>query len=121
MGLEFVRHIERTRALLFVLDVSIGGVGRQYELLRGEVAQYDVELADRPHLLVLNKMDMVDSDSLAAARRELPSDETIVDISALQRRGLDKLVQEVVLLLDEFRHTAARSSSTNNPANLSDT
>ena len=111
LGLEFLRHIERTRVLLYVLDASQGNLGEQYRLLRDEVTQYQEELAERAHFVVLNKIDLIDAETLAQSRQELPANERVVEISALQRRGLDQIVHSVVQLLDETSH---------DPANLPD-
>ena len=65
-------------------------------------------------------MDMVDAAALAEAHQELPPGETIVDISALQRRGLEELVQKVMLLLEETRQSVESNVLDNDPANLPD-
>jgi GTP-binding protein len=117
LGLEFLRHIERTRVLLYVLDASVGDVGRQYQLLRDEVRNYQEALSSRAHLVVLNKVDLVDAQALAASRQELPATEAVLEISALQRRGLDTLVHAVVHLLDSV---ASGDGLDHDPANLPD-
>jgi GTP-binding protein len=100
LGLEFLRHVERTRVLLFVLDVAAGDCDRQLSLLRHEVAQYQEGLVDRSHLVVLNKKDLVSEEDLQAALRQLPQDEEVVATSGLQRRGLQELVHKIVERLD---------------------
>lgn len=65
LGIEFLRHIERTKLLIFVLDAS-GIDGRDpsqdYKVLRSELAAYNEELLDRPFLVVLNKIDVPESE-----------------------------------------------------------
>jgi GTP-binding protein len=67
LGHEFLRHIERTRILLFVLDAS-GFEGRSpvddFTVLRRELEFYDPHLLERPFFVVLNKCDMEGSDSI---------------------------------------------------------
>lgn len=118
LGLEFLRHVERTRVLLFVLDVSAGDCASQLSLLRHEVSQYQAGLADRPHLIVLNKTDLVPVEVVREARQGLPRDEDIVEVSGLQRRGLQRLVQKVVACLDATQRPETLSD--NDPENLLD-
>lgn len=57
LGLEFLRHLERTKVLLYVLDAS-QDVVHQYEALNFEVSSYSPEMAERPRCLILNKCDL---------------------------------------------------------------
>lgn len=89
LGLEFLRHIERTHLLLFVLDVS-GIEGRDPEedirVLKQEIALYNPELLKKPYAILLNKID--------AAEKEIsfPEAENVFKISALTGQGVDKVV-----------------------------
>ena len=96
MGLEFLRHIERTRLLVFLLDVSTGTVGADFASLLGELRSYAETLAGRTRLVVLNKSDLVLPEDVVAARRELPEGETVLVLSALRRNGLQDLVQAIL-------------------------
>jgi GTP-binding protein len=58
LGLQFLRHIERTRTLAFLLSVD-GDVGTEYQALREELAAYSEELSGRPHCVVLSKADLL--------------------------------------------------------------
>lgn len=66
LGLDFLRHIARTRLLAFVLDLADDPVVH-FEALQRELREYDSELLERPALIVLNKCDLVDADEVAAA------------------------------------------------------
>jgi GTP-binding protein len=96
MGLEFLRHIERTRLLVFLLDVSTGTVGADFASLLAELRSYAETLAGRTRLVVLNKSDLVLPEDIAAARRELQEGETVLVLSALRRNGLQDLVQAIL-------------------------
>ncbi|PAF49908.1 GTPase ObgE [Helicobacter sp. 12S02232-10] len=66
LGIEFLRHIERTKLLLFVIDVSsYQSVWQQYEKLRSELRNFSLELYSRPFGIVLNKIDVLDFSSKA--------------------------------------------------------
>ena len=91
LGLEFLRHISRTRLLVYVLDVS-DEPKATFDALRFELGEYDPELLDRPALILLNKMDLVDAAELADRERELSGEGLpVACVSALEGRGADAL------------------------------
>ncbi|MCB1113769.1 MAG: GTPase ObgE [Chlamydiia bacterium] len=98
LGLEFLRHIERTRLLLFVLDAS-GIDGRDpasdFKVLKKELEAYSPELAKRPYLVALNKIDDDESIAhLAKFEKEFP-EEKVFFISALTKEGLEELTAAI--------------------------
>jgi len=104
LGFEFLRHIERTKLLLFVLDAS-GIDGRNpwedYAVLRNELSTYNPEMLERPYLVVLNKNDSEESaDNIKQFKKKFPKDKTrTFEISALQGQGvevLDKAIKKAV-------------------------
>jgi GTP-binding protein len=104
LGLQFLRHVERTRALLHVVDAS-GTSGRDpaedLRLVREEVRRFDPELLDRPQLVAASKRDALgESDPLpqlreAAAREGL----LVVPISAVSGEGLLELKRRLAAML----------------------
>lgn len=95
LGLAFLRHIERTSALVFVIDIS-GFEGRDplddFAVLRQELESYDPALLQKPCLIVLNKIDVEGAkENVQRFREKYPSFE-IMEISALQGEGLPPLV-----------------------------
>lgn len=95
LGLEFLRHIERTHLLLYVIDVS-GFEGRNpledFAVLRQEVALYNPALLEKPSVVALNKIDFESSNEHIEAFRCAYPNETVVTISALNNQGVDGLV-----------------------------
>lgn len=95
LGLEFLRHIERTHVLLFVLDAS-GFEGRDpiedFSVLRRETALHNPELADKPFAVLLNKMDREGAPPIAALFREAHPACEIFEVSALTGYGLDAVI-----------------------------
>ncbi len=113
LGLEFLRHIERTKLLIYLLDAS-GIDGRtptsDFSVLRQEVGAYNLELLDRPFLVVLNKVDTEESVSLVQEFREAFSfpPSLLLEISAATGLGLDRLLKEAV---KQLSHSAIKNSS----------
>lgn len=100
LGLEFLRHVERTKLLIFVLDAS-GIDGRtplaDYKVLKDEISAYNPELLKRPYLVALNKIDDDASGPLIEeflARTRIPK-KRLFKISALAGDGLDLLVKAI--------------------------
>ena len=98
LGHDFLRHIDRCRLLIHVVDVS-GSEGRDpiadFDAINAELAQYDPELADRPQLVAANKCDLLPPDSTALAdfksyveKKGCP----VFEISAAAHQGLRELV-----------------------------
>ncbi|MGQ9753829.1 MAG: GTPase ObgE [Thermaceae bacterium] len=98
LGLEFLRHIARTRVLLYVLD-AVEDPLQTLRTLRAEVGAYDPGLLLRPSLVVLNKVDLLTEEEVKA-RLDLLKEEglAVLPISALRGDGLSEL-KEVLLAL----------------------
>lgn len=94
LGFEFLRHIERTRLLLFVLDAS-GIDGRNpsddFKVLKKELKSYSSELLKRPYLIALNKIDdEASQEHIRAFKKHFPKEKPFL-ISALTGEGLKPL------------------------------
>lgn len=99
MGTDFLRHIERTRLLLHVID-GAGTEGRDpyedYLAINRELERYKEDLAEREQWVVLNKADAADPDVLAALASRLAKLRRTFVLSAVTRDGLDALKQALV-------------------------
>lgn len=96
LGHDFLRHIERTRMILFLLDVSAGDLGGQLESLKRELELYNRDLVERPSLVAINKIDLLDTSSL----RKIEKQGIGIPISALTGKGLQKLVKSLLGVLE---------------------
>jgi GTP-binding protein len=112
LGLEFLRHIERTSLLVFVVELAPFEDERdpleEFLLLRRELAAYDPALLDKPFLTAVNKIDLEESAPLQEAfRARYPfAPETLFFISAAEGRGLSPLKEAI---RDTFRPTEAHA------------
>ncbi|WP_062104566.1 GTPase ObgE [Bacillus niameyensis] len=96
LGHQFLRHIERTRVIVHVIDMS-GTEGRNpYEdfvTINKELEKYNLRLLERPQIIVANKMDMPESEeNLQAFKDELNEEHPIYPISAITRQGVRDLL-----------------------------
>lgn len=105
LGHDFLRHIERTRVLVFVLDTAETegrDVGEDFRALTRELEEYDPKLARRPRIIAANKMDIAGAQAnLEKLRRALPEDE-IFPISAVTGLGLDTLLHRLYELVETW-------------------
>jgi len=106
LGIQFLRHIERTRVLLHLVDVSEGSPALQrYDAIRAELGAFDPLLLDRPEIVVITKGDVTEvRDLLPAVRREFRERgiEARV-ISAVSGEGLPELVADTGRLVRRLR------------------
>ena len=128
LGLEFLRHVERTHALVHVLDAGSLETDRDpisdYDALIEELGAYAVEpilteagdqlipLDERPQLVVLNKVDLPDGQAMAdMTRAELESRGLrVFEVSAVTRQGLDQLKYAMAELVTQARADQAAAA-----------
>ncbi len=89
LGLQFLRHIERTRLLAFLVPIDALDWQVEYDQLRHEIATYSSELGAKPHCVVFTKMDLLGEDEPPPI--EAPDAFGVFAISAAARSGLDAL------------------------------
>ena len=105
LGHQFLRHIERTRVLLFLVDCSeLAGQDpvEAYRVVEAEVSSYSSELTTRPRLVAATK---IEDDAARARADELSAalDVPVLPISSASRQGLDTLVQKLFTLVQGLR------------------
>lgn len=95
LGTNFLRHIERTRMLVFVIDASSKDPWREYDVLKGEMAHFNKALSRKPSVLAFNKMDLVERKP--PARKGAPASY----LSALNGDGVERLRCRIVSKLEK--------------------
>ena len=106
LGLDFLKHIERTRILIHVVDVS-GSEGRDpiedFEKINAELKNYSEKLSKKPMLVAANKIDMAEDDVLEAFTDYVTSKGfEVFPISAPIHEGVDKLLSRALTMLNEL-------------------
>ena len=104
LGHDFLRHIERTRMLVHVLDIS-GSEGRNpvddYRRINSELEKYSKRLAQLPQIIAANKMDITGADeNLELLKKEIENDGVkVFPVSAAAVKGFDALLDEIIKTL----------------------
>ncbi len=108
LGIRFLRHLARTRLLVYVLDAA-DNPEAAFATVRAEIAAFDPALADRPALVALNKIDLIPPDVVNKAARNLRqlTGLEVFPISADQRENLAPLVAGIARMLHRMDQPAA--------------
>jgi GTP-binding protein len=109
LGHDFLRHIERTRLLLHLVDAGVEDVLADLQVVEHELRAYGHGLADRPRLVVLNKIELLDPAALQALASRVAAHvgQPPLLISAAGSRGLDGLLERVWRELESADRTAS--------------
>ncbi|HIV32830.1 MAG TPA: GTPase ObgE [Candidatus Alistipes excrementigallinarum] len=91
LGTRFLRHIERNSVLLFMVPADSDDVRRDYEILLGELTQYNPELLDKQRLLAVTKCDMLDNELLEEMKSHLPEGVPSLFISSVSGLNIARL------------------------------
>ncbi|MDD4346964.1 MAG: GTPase ObgE [Desulfitobacteriaceae bacterium] len=106
LGHDFLRHVERTRLILQVLDIS-GSEERDpvkdFKIIQEELRLYRTSLAERPVLVVANKMDLTGArENLEHLRSEIGDQYKIYPVSAVTGEGLSRLLRDIAVILPDL-------------------
>jgi GTP-binding protein len=104
LGHEFLRHIERTRLLVHVLDGLVGDPLYNYDTINRELASFSERLSAKPQIVVLNKMDLPDVSELEPLIQEMLAERGIQAhaISAVTGQGVQDLLWDIAQRLSEL-------------------
>ena len=91
LGLRFLRHIERNSLLLFMVPGDTDDIRREYEILLGELRQFNPELLEKQRVLAITKSDLLDEELQQLLSADLPTDLPTVFISAVTGYGIPQL------------------------------
>lgn len=100
LGISFLKHIERTSVLLFIIDSSSQDPIQDFNTLLDEIKLYNKSLLERPFLTLLNKIDLNEEQNIKNFKKNYPySPDTLLEISALNNQGLDLLLKKLKVIL----------------------
>jgi GTPase len=104
LGISFLKHIEKTNVLIYVIDISENSPYdpiEAFEILQNELKSYDEKLLQKPFLIALNKIDEMHSEkTIKLFQARFPS-KVVFPISAILKNGIDLLVKKIYKLLNK--------------------
>ena len=100
LGLQFLRHIERTKLLVYLIDPTEEDPKTVFKVLSGELQEYSSRLAEKPFIIVLSKKDVWQEDYLKKYKKKF--DEELIGISSLTGDGLTQLNRTIRNMLENL-------------------
>jgi GTP-binding protein len=117
LGIRFLRHIERTRILVHLMDASTIDPEKplaNYETINDELFSYSSKLLDKPQILVLNKMDLRGTKRAATIFQAALKDREVLLISAATRKGTKRLISKLIECLENSTDSRQKLNSEHN-------
>jgi GTPase len=116
LGTQFLRHIERTRLLVHLVDVSDASgrpdVVKDVDVIMGELASFGARLEEKPMIMAASKMDAANKDKLAALKRYCKKKKLkLYEISAVTGKGIEDLKYAMAEEVEALRERALRQAS----------
>lgn len=109
LGLEFLRHVERTGVLLHLIDAYSNNVATDYKTIRDELASYGRSLTDRPEVVALTKTEGLDEEMVQDIMKQLqkvvPAEVPLLAISSQAHLGITELLRELRSVVDTNKQT----------------
>ncbi|WP_040928798.1 GTPase ObgE [Nosocomiicoccus massiliensis] len=106
LGIQFLRHVERTKVLVHVIDIAeteYRDAVEDYKIIRNELKEYNEKLLKRPEIIALNKIEVLqDRENIERFKREVETDSKIVEISAVTGEGIQALNDLIIETLENY-------------------
>ncbi|GAC1388274.1 MAG: GTPase ObgE [Candidatus Saccharimonadales bacterium] len=111
LGDEFLRHVERTAVLVHLIDIYNDVIPKAYKTIQQELAAYDIDLTVRPQIVVLTKVEGLDSEiikeKLAELQPHIPADTPLLAMSAQSGLNIKDVLFAVMAMVNRAREVAA--------------
>jgi GTP-binding protein len=105
LGLDFLRHVQRTRVLIHMLDATSDDPMGDFHQINAELSMFDASLTDRPTIIAINKLDLPDGEAMFPLIKDELQElgyEDIFGISAVTQQNTEKLVYKAFEVLEEL-------------------
>lgn len=114
LGHEFLRHVERTGALLHLIDAYSNNIQEDYKVIRNELALHDPKLAAQPELVVITKIEGLDSEIVQDVKTQLrevvPRETDIITISSQSGEGVKEALRSLRVLVTKQKNDASEAA-----------
>jgi GTP-binding protein len=115
LGDEFLRHVERTKVLLHLIDITSDTLVDDYKTIQAELKAYKVDLTKRTQLVALTKTDILDDEliamQMAELRKVVPKTTKILPISSLKPEEVKVVLRELAKMVSKHRAAAVKEAS----------
>ena len=93
LGIKFLKHVERCKTLLHLIDISNDDLIKSYKQIRRELGEYSKELLRKKEIIVLNKIDLLSKEDLKIKKKKFEEKlrKKIIELSTLDKKLIDKL------------------------------
>lgn len=100
LGDEFLRHIERTKILIHLIDAYQENIAKTYKVIQNELASYPIDLTKKPQIVAINKIEGLDEEIIKSQinklKKVVPKNTSIQAISAVSGQGIKELLHEAL-------------------------
>ncbi len=103
LGLKFLRHIERTKILFFLIEVTSANIQKDYDTLLNELESFSTELVKKPKIVGISKTDLIEDIELKKIMRKKIKNvkHSLIPFSSATMRGIKELLDELWLALEQ--------------------
>lgn len=112
LGDEFLRHVERTKLLIHMIDAYQDDIGRAYNTIQKELAEYSADLSKKPQLIAINKVEGLDDDTVDELAKKIKGlakrGTKVMAISAQSGQGTRELLREAYTILQKTKEKAVK-------------
>ena len=98
LGNQFLRHIERTKVLIFMIDINSDSINDDYLILKSELLNHKPDLDKLPKMLLLTKIDTISQENIN--QKKLPKDIEIIKISSITGKNLEIAIKSIAYLVE---------------------
>lgn len=115
LGLKFLRHIERTKILLFLIPINSENIYKEYKILLNELESYSTELLKKPRLIAISKIDLISNEELKklkdrVSKKPIDKEHKTIFISSVSNINIQELLNELYLLVSKTRPKEIKST-----------
>ncbi len=98
LGIQFLKHIERCKSLLHIIDVTNDDLKKSYKQIKNELKKYSAELSKKKELVVLNKVDLIDNNVAKKIIKEFSKNtkSEVITLSTLEKRSISQIKAKLI-------------------------
>ena len=98
LGIQFLKHIERCKSLLHMIDVTNDDLKKSYKQIKNELKKYSTKLSKKKELVVLNKVDLIDNNELKKIIKEFSKNtkSEVITLSTLEKRSVSQIKAKLI-------------------------